>query len=241
MAVIQFIDFSAYYKVNKTTVDVALDKINLQIDSGEFVVIVGPSGCGKTTLIRSILSGVNVTEGEILLSGESIENIKKKDRNLAYICQECNLLPQLTVFDNIAFPLRMIKAPHDEIQNRVKEIAEKTEIAELLTRKPKHLSGGQLQRVEIAKALVKNPRLILFDEPFANLDVKLKTAMRMLVKNIHRQLRPTILFVTHDLTEALSLADRIIVMNEGEIVEEGTPKEINSAPKSQFTRDFFGL
>ena len=241
MSVLQFKDFSAYYKVDKNTLGVAVDNINLEVQSGEFLVIVGPSGCGKTTLIRCILSGISRTEGEILLDGINIDRIKKSDRNLAYICQECNLFPKMTVFDNIAFPLRMMKTPHDEVQRRVKEIAEKTEISELLSRKPAQLSGGQLQRVEIARALVKNPRIVLFDEPFANLDVKLKTTMRVLVKNIHKEYRPTFLFVTHDLSEAVALADRILVMNEGEIVETGTPREISTSPKTQFTKEFFGL
>ena len=241
MSVLQFKNFSAFYKVDKNTLGVAVDNINLEVQSGEFLVIVGPSGCGKTTLIRCILSGISRTEGEILLDGINIEKIKKGSRNLAYICQECNLFPKMTVFDNIAFPLRMMKTPHEEVQKRVREIAEKTEISELLSRRPSQLSGGQLQRVEIARALVKNPRIVLFDEPFANLDAKLKTAMRLLIKNIHQEYRPTFLFVTHDLTEATTLADRIIVMNEGEIVETGTPKEISTSPKTQFTKEFFGL
>ena len=241
MSVLQFKNFSAYYKVDKTTLGVAVDNINLEVQNGEFLVIVGPSGCGKTTLIRSILSGISLTEGEILLEGVDIETIKKKNRNLAYISQECNLFPKMTVFDNIAFPLRVMNTPHEEVQRRVKEIAEKTEIYELLTRKPTQLSGGQIQRVEIARALVKNPRIVLFDEPFANLDVKLKTAMRTLVKNMHNEHKSTFLFVTHDLTEAIMLADKILVMNEGEIVEIGTPQEITEHPQSQFTKEFFGL
>ena len=241
MAVLQFKNFSAYYKVDKTTLGVAVDNINLEVQNGEFLVIVGPSGCGKTTLIRCILSGISLTEGEILLDGVNIETIKKKNRNLAYISQECNLFPKMTVFDNIAFPLRMMNTPHEEVQRRVKEIAQKTEIYELLTRKPAQLSGGQIQRVEIARALVKNPRIVLFDEPFANLDVKLKTAMRTLVKDMHNERKSTFLFVTHDLTEALMLADKILVMNEGEIVEIGTPQEITEHPQSQFTKEFFGL
>ena len=241
MSVLQFKNFSAYYKVDKTTLGVAVDNINLEVQNGEFLVIVGPSGCGKTTLIRSILSGVSLTEGEILLEGVDIETIKKKNRNLAYISQECNLFPKMTVFDNIAFPLRVMNTPHEEVQRRVKEIAEKTEIYELLTRKPAQLSGGQIQRVEIARALVKNPRIVLFDEPFANLDVKLIASMRTLVKDMHREYNSTFLFVTHDLTEAIMLADKILVMNEGEIVEIGTPQEITEHPQSQFTKEFFGL
>ena len=241
MSVLQFKNFSAYYKVDKTTLGVAVDNINLEVQNGEFLVIVGPSGCGKTTLIRSILSGISLTEGEILLEGVNIETIKKKNRNLAYISQECNLFPKMTVFDNIAFPLRVMNTPHEEVQRRVKEIAERTEIYELLTRKPTQLSGGQLQRVEIARALIKNPRIVLFDEPFANLDVKLKTSMRTLVKDMHREYNSTFLFVTHDLTEAIMLADKILVMNEGEIVEIGTPQEITEHPQSQFTKEFFGL
>lgn len=238
MSVLQFKDFSAYYKLDKQTLGVALDKINLEVQSGEFLVIVGPSGCGKTTLIRSVLSGISRTDGEILLDGINIEKIKKGNRNISYICQECNLFPKMTVFDNIAFPLRVIKTSHEEANRRVREMALKTGIADLLSRKPYQLSGGQLQRVEIARALIKNPRIVLLDEPFANLDVELKSAMQKLVKEMHKEYKPTFLFVTHDLNEAFALADRIIVMNEGEIVETGTPAEISSKPKTKFTKDF---
>lgn len=240
MAVLEFKEFSAYYKQKKKMLGVALDNINLRIENGEFFVVIGPSGCGKTTLIRSILSGITETDGDILLDGVDIEKIKKGERNIAYICQDFNLYPKMTVYDNIAFPLRMMKTPDVEVDRRVKEYARIVDVIELLTRKPKQLSGGQIQRVEIARALVKNPRIILFDEPFANLDVKLKTQMRAFVGDMHKKFKPTVLFATHDLTDAFTLADRILVMDEGQIVEVGTPDELRNST-NKFTKEFLCL
>lgn len=241
MHVLEFKDFSALYRVDKKQFGIAVDNINLSVDSGEFLVIVGPSGSGKTTLLKSVLGSIDFIEGDILLDGTNINNIRKADRNLAYICQDYNLFPQMTVYENIAFPLRVMKTPQAEVDKRVKAIAQTLGVIDLLTRKPRYLSGGQIQRVEIARALVKNPRIVLFDEPFANLDPLIRTDMRLLVKKIHQEQRPTFLFITHDLTEALMLADRIVVMNDGEIVEVGTPNEIKTKPKSEFVKEFFNV
>lgn len=239
MELIRFEDFSAFYKLKKEYA-VALDKISLSVHEGELLVVVGPSGCGKTTLLKCLLGMCSLTDGKMFFEGENIEKMNVKDKNFAYVAQEYSLYPQMTVYENIAFPLRMSHVPHKEVDVRVKEIAKQLEIDWLLSRKPKQLSGGQHQRVAIARALVKNPRVILFDEPFSNLEPELRLQLRKMVKQLHSEQRPTILFVTHDLTEAMMLAERILVMNRGEIVEVGTPEEIEEDPKSEFTRRFFG-
>ena len=239
MELIRFEIFSAYYKLKKEYA-VGLDKISLTVSEGEFLVIVGPSGCGKTTLLKCLLGMVSLTDGTLLYEGEPAEQMKVGEKSFAYVSQDYSLYPQMTVYENIAFPLRMLHVPHKEVDQRVKEMAKLLEIDWLLSRKPKQLSGGQHQRVAIARALVKNPRVVLFDEPFSNMDPELRLQLRQLVKTIHAAQRPTILFVTHDLSEAMMLAERIVVMNQGEIVETGTPEQLEEAPRSAFTRRFFG-
>ncbi len=239
MELIKFEDFSAFYKLKKEYA-VALDKVSFSVHEGEFLVIVGPSGCGKTTLLKCLLGMCSLTDGNLLFEGEDIEKMKIREKNFACVSQEYSLYPQMTVYENIAFPLRMAHVPHKEVDARVNEIAKQLEIDWLLSRKPKQLSGGQHQRVAIARALVKNPRVVLFDEPFSNMDPELRLQLRKMVKQIHSEQRPTILFVTHDLTEALMLGERILVMNRGEVMEIGTPEEIEENPQSEFTRRFFG-
>lgn len=240
MELLQLKNFTAYYKLKGKNYAVALDSVSLSVREGEFLVVVGPSGCGKTTLLKCILNLVQLTEGDIFLDGQEINKVNKKDMAISYVSQEYSLYPKMTVFDNIAFPLRMMHTPYAEVNQRVTEIAKRLDIEWLLSRKPHQLSGGQHQRVAIARALIKNPRVMLFDEPFSNLDPKMRIELRSLVKNLHREQRPTVIFVTHDLSEAMMLADRIVVINGGAIVETGTPQEIEYEPKTQFTKEFFG-
>ena len=235
---LEFKKFSAYYKQKKDYV-VAVDEVSFTVDEGEILVLVGPSGCGKTTLLKSMLGMCATTSGEAYFNGEIIKSAKKGDKQIAYVAQEYSLYPTMTVYENIAFPLRIMHTPIDELDKRVRAMAKLLEIDWLLSRKPKQLSGGQHQRVAIARALIKNPRIILFDEPFANLHPDLRFQMRELVKAIHKEQNVTVVFVTHDLSEAFALADRIIVMKDGAIEQLGTPKEIEDNPTSKFVKEFF--
>ena len=232
MATLTFNDYSAFYKYKKQFY-IALDKINLNIADGSLTVVVGPSGCGKTTLLKCIAGLHELTEGELLSDGENIEQLPLNARSVAYVAQEYSLYPQMTVYDNIAYSLKIMRTPYSEIKERVLEVAQELEIDWLLTRKPKQLSGGQQQRVAIARALVKKPRIILFDEPFANLEQSLRLKMQQLVKDIHERQKQTIVFVTHDLTEAFLLAEQMVVLKEGCIEQTGTPDEIENNPKSE--------
>ena len=234
---IRFDNFSFYYK-NKNEYFEALKKINLTIERGELLCVVGESGGGKTTFLNSILGMGQYYEGEMYIDGESFENVDVKNLNIGVVRQEFVLYPHLTVYENIAFPLKAIKAEPKEIDKRVKEIAKTLEIEWLLTRKPRQLSIGQNQRVAIARALIKKPQLILFDEPFSNLDIELRRELRMLVKRIHEQYDTTIVFVTHELQEAFFLADRIAVISGGIIEDVGTPEELKVNPKSDLIKRY---
>lgn len=225
MSTIEFQDFSCFYKYKKEYIT-ALDHINLSVESGELLVILGQSGSGKTTLLKCILGLCDYISGQLYIDGTSIDDFRLQNSNIGYIRQELNLYPHLTVYENIAFPLRMIHTPQAEVDRRVKELAALLEIDWLLTRKPKQLSGGQLQRVAIARALIKNPVTVLFDEPFSAIDPTLRTELRQLVKKIHQTFGCTILFVTHDLTDALNLAQRVVILEEGKIEAVGTPREL---------------
>lgn len=204
---------------------VALSDFSATFPSGEFCVILGYSGCGKTTLLKSI-AGVLECNGAIFFNGENVTDYSADKRNVAFVSQDYVLYPNMTVFDNIAFPLKLMKVPKEEIRARVKEIAEKLDIFYCLTRKPKQISGGQQQRTAIARALVKRPDVILFDEPFSNLDASLRGEMRSLVKQATQSMNMTTLFVTHDFSEAMSLADRIYIVNDGKLEISGTKEEI---------------
>lgn len=239
MRYIHFDDFSAYYKQKKVYA-AALDHLFLEIEKGEFFVVVGASGSGKSTLLKCILGLNRDIEGDLYIDGVSVDDMSAKDGNMAYVTQEIALYPHLTVYENIAFSLRLMQTPQDEVDRRVKEIAELTKIKWLLTRKPRQLSGGQQQRVAIARALVKYPQLLLFDEPFSNIDPSLRLELRQLVQEIHRRLGATTVFVTHDLTEAFFLADRIAVLEEGNVVQIGTPEELRGNPKAALLQTFFG-
>lgn len=236
---IEFNKFSCYYK-HKKELNKVLDEIDLTVPTGEFLVVLGESGSGKTTMLKCCLGLAEYYEGELNIDGITIEDVDTKSSNFAYVRQDISLYPGMTVYDNIAFPLRNMKTPQSEIDVRVKQIADRLGISYLLTRKPKQLSGGQQQRVAIARAIVKNPRYIFFDEPFSNVDPKLRHELRELVKELHADLQPTVIFVTHDISEAISLAQRIAVIENGRIVEEGVPDELMKKHKSDLLCAFFG-
>ena len=225
MNAIEFQNFSCFYK-NKKEYVTALDHISLSVAQGELLVVLGQSGSGKTTLLKCILGLCDYISGELFIDGTAIDDFRLQSSNIGYIRQELNLYPHMTVYENIAFPLRTIHTPQAEVDRRVKEIAGLLEIDWLLTRKPRQLSGGQLQRVAIARALIKNPVTVLWDEPFSSIDPKLRTEMRLLVKKLHQTFGCTMLFVTHDLTDALSLADRVVILEEGKIEAVGSPQEL---------------
>lgn len=234
---IQCKDFSAFY-MNKNEQFTALDQLTFSVDRGELFVVVGQSGSGKTTLLKSILRMIPYVDGEMLVDGISLDEMDIKTCNFAFVDQEVTLYPNKTVYENIAFPLLMSRTPYGEIDRRVKEIADIMDIRWLLTRKPKQLSGGQQQRVGLARALIKKPDLVLLDEPFSNLDPEVRRQMRTFLRQLHQQYRTTILFVTHDLSEAFSLADRMMVLNEGKIEVIGTPQELIDNPRSQLLEVF---
>jgi multiple sugar transport system ATP-binding protein len=220
-----------------------VDNMNLSIEKGEFVVFLGPSGCGKTTTIRMISGLEEVSGGDILIEGESILRKKPKDRGVSMIFQSYAVWPHMTVFENIAYPLKLQRAPRlsrEEIKKRVHEAAEATGIEGLLKRYPANMSGGQRQRVAVSRAIVVKPRIFLMDEPLSNLDAKLRVTMRTELKKIHRRENSTTIFVTHDQAEAMSLADRIIVMHQGKVEQVGTPMEVYRNSATRFTASFIG-
>lgn len=219
-------DVSVLFTSGKNEV-VALHHANATFGDG-INVIVGPSGCGKTTLLKTIL-GLVEYEGEILLDGQDIEETDIKDRNFSFVSQNYVLYPQFTVFENIAFPLKILGASRKEITERVKEIADIVGLTVCLTRKPKHISGGQQQRTAIARALIKHPSVCFLDEPFSNSDGATREQMRRWLKNVFSKIGCMAVYVTHDLREAVALADRLYVMNEGEIVISGTPEAVFSS------------
>ncbi len=217
-----------------------VNKMNLSINKGEFIVFLGPSGCGKTTTIRMISGLEEVSGGDILIEDKSILNKKPKDRGVSMIFQSYAIWPHMTVFENIAYPLKLQKLPKNEIADRVKAAAEAADITALLDRHPAQMSGGQRQRVAVARAIVVKPKIFLMDEPLSNLDAKLRVTMRTELKNIHNKENATSIFVTHDQSEAMSLADRIIVMNKGVIEQIGTPMEVYHDSETRFVASFIG-
>lgn len=236
---IEFRNFSCYYK-RKRELTKVLDGLNLSVPTGELLSIIGESGAGKTTLLRSLLQMVDCYEGQLLIDGIEIEKVELQNANMAYVSQNSALYPSMTVYENIAFPLRNMKTSWDEIDARVEAVASTLGISFLLTRKPRQLSGGQQQRVAIARALVKNPGYILFDEPFSNVEPNLRRGLRELVRSIHAELQPTILFTTHDIGEAFSLTQRIIVLDEGKLTEDGSPEQLRNTHSSHLLRSYFG-
>ena len=219
---------------------VAVDDFNLSIQDKEFVVLVGPSGCGKTTTLRMIAGLESITSGDVYIGDRLINKLPAKDRNIAMVFQNYALYPHMTVFDNMAFSLEMRKRSKDEIKERVQEAAEILGIEGLLLRRPKQLSGGQRQRVALGRAIVRKPGVFLFDEPLSNLDAKLRVQTRLELKKLHERLATTAVYVTHDQIEAMTLADRIVIMNEGVIMQTGNPMEVYDNPKNLFVAGFIG-
>ena len=217
-----------------------IKNFNLLGKEDEFLVLVGPSGCGKSTLLRMIAGLEDITSGEISLDGNIINNIDPSERDVAMVFQNYALYPHMSVFENMAYGLKIAKIPKDEINSRVQKAAEILELEELLQRKPNQLSGGQRQRVAMGRAIVRNPVAFLFDEPLSNLDAKLRVQMRLEIKKLQTQLKTTSLYVTHDQVEAMTLADRMIVMNNGNVEHIGTPLEVYTKPKTLFTAQFIG-
>src|SRR5499433_355060 len=218
----------------------AVRSINLDIPDNEFVVLVGPSGCGKSTTLRMIAGLEEVTSGNISIGGEVVNDVPPKDRDIAMVFQNYALYPHMTVFENMSFGLRLRKFPKAEIKERVQGAARILDITELLDRRPKQLSGGQRQRVAMGRAIVRNPKVFLFDEPLSNLDAKLRVQMRTEIKKIHQTVTTTTVYVTHDQVEAMTLADRVVIMNDGRIDQIGTPHEVYHSPKTQFVAGFIG-
>ena len=214
--------------------------MDMEINEGEFIVFVGPSGCGKTTLLRMIAGLENISGGEIILDGRSMNKVPPKNRDVAMVFQNYALYPNMKVKDNIAFPLKMRHSGKKEIKSRVAEVAQKLELDTLLERKPGALSGGQRQRVALARAMVRKPKLFLMDEPLANLDARLRTEMRREIITLQRELGVTTIYVTHDQTEAMTMGTRIAVINEGVLQQLGTPQEIYGHPANLFVAGFIG-
>ncbi|WP_100810936.1 MULTISPECIES: ABC transporter ATP-binding protein [unclassified Microbacterium] len=218
----------------------AVSDIDLTIERGDFVVLLGPSGCGKTTLLRMIAGLLEPTTGRIRLDGADITDLPSKKRDLAMVFQSYALYPHLSVRKNLAFPLRVQKISKSEIARRVQEVADSLEIGHLLDRKPKELSGGQRQRVAVGRALVRNPKAFLMDEPLSNLDAKLRTQTRHELTALHQRLGATFVYVTHDQVEAMTMATKIVVLNAGRIEQYGTPEEVYDRPESVFVAGFLG-
>jgi len=219
---------------------VAVRDFNLEIQDKEFVVLVGPSGCGKSTVLRMIAGLEQITEGELKIDDVVVNDIEPKDRDLSMVFQNYALFPHMTVYDNIAFGLKRRKFPKSEIDVKVKEAAEILEITELLGRRPKQLSGGQRQRVAIGRAIVRNPKAFLMDEPLSNLDAKLRNQMRAEIVSLRKRVNTTFIYVTHDQIEAMTLGDRIVVMNQGLIQQVGTPQDVFDKPNNLFVASFIG-
>lgn len=219
---------------------VIIDNVSLEIKDKEFLVLVGSSGCGKSTLLRMIAGLEDITKGEIYIDGKCVNNVHPKDRDIAFVFQNYALYPHMSVYENIAFPLKMRKMNKKDIDYKVNEAAEILDLTELLKRKPKQLSGGQRQRVALGRAIVRNPKVFLMDEPLSNLDAKLRVQMRSEIKKLHEKLRTTFIYVTHDQTEALTMGDRIAVIDKGIIQQTGIPQEVYNNPKNKFTGGFLG-
>jgi len=218
----------------------AVHDFNLTIDKGEFIVFVGPSGCGKSTTLRMIAGLEEISDGELYIGDRLVNNIAPKDRDIAMVFQNYALYPHMTVYENMAFSLKLKKAPKDEIDRKVREAAEILGITEYLERKPKALSGGQRQRVAIGRAIVRNPQVLLMDEPLSNLDAKLRNQMRAEIIKLRSRINTTFVYVTHDQTEAMTMGDRIVIMRDGFIQQIGTPQEVFNNPRNLFVAGFIG-
>ena len=235
MAKINLKNLQKSYGKTKVIHDLSVD-----IKEGELVVIVGPSGCGKSTLLRMVAGLEDINSGSILFDNKEVNDLEPRERNIAMVFQNYALYPHMTVFQNMSYSLKILKIPKDEINSRVQKAAEILELGELLERRPSQLSGGQRQRVAMGRAIVRDPVAFLFDEPLSNLDAKLRVQMRLEIKKLQTQLKTTSLYVTHDQVEAMTLADRMVVMNEGNVEHVGTPLEVYTKPKTLFTAQFIG-
>jgi multiple sugar transport system ATP-binding protein len=218
----------------------AVRGIDLDIVDKEFIVLVGPSGCGKSTTLRMIAGLEEASSGEIWIGGDLVNDVPPKDRDIAMVFQNYALYPHMTVYENMSFGLRLKRFAKDEIRVRVEHAARILDITDLLARKPRQLSGGQRQRVAMGRAIVRNPRVFLFDEPLSNLDAKLRVQMRTEIKRVHQKVMTTTVYVTHDQVEAMTLADRVVVMNNGRIEQIGTPNELYHRPRTKFVAGFIG-
>ena len=218
----------------------AVNDVNIEIKDKEFVVLVGPSGCGKSTTLRMVAGLEDISSGELYIDGKLVNDVPPKDRDIAMVFQNYALYPHMTVYDNMAFGLKIRKFPKEEIDARVREAAKILDIEELLDRKPKALSGGQRQRVAVGRAIVRKPKVFLFDEPLSNLDAKLRVQMRAEISGLHHRLQATMIYVTHDQVEALTMADKIVVMKLGVIQQIGGPLELYNNPDNKFVAGFIG-
>ena len=219
---------------------VAVQEFNLDVADKEFIVLVGPSGCGKSTTLRMVAGLEEISSGELYIDGKLMNDVAPKDRDIAMVYQNYALYPHMTVYENMAFPLKLRKRPKSEIDKAVREAAEILDITQYLDRKPKALSGGQRQRVAIGRAIVREPKILLMDEPLSNLDAKLRNQMRAEIIKLRQKINTTFLYVTHDQTEAMTLGDRIVIMKDGFIQQIGTPQEVFDHPANLFAADFIG-
>jgi multiple sugar transport system ATP-binding protein len=236
MAKVELKSISKVYEGNVR----AVDNVDIVVEDREFVVFVGPSGCGKSTTLRMVAGLEDITEGELYIDGEKMNDVPPKDRNIAMVFQNYALYPHMTVYENMAFGLRIKKTPKDEIDKRVNEAARILDIDKFLTRKPKNLSGGQRQRVAVGRAIVRKPKVFLFDEPLSNLDAKLRVQMRAELSRLHLDLKATMIYVTHDQVEAMTMANKIVVMKDGKVQQIGSPLHLYNHPCNKFVAGFIG-
>jgi multiple sugar transport system ATP-binding protein len=218
----------------------AVDNVNIVVEDKEFVVFVGPSGCGKSTTLRMIAGLEDISEGELYIGGELMNNVPPKDRNIAMVFQNYALYPHMTVYENMAFGLRIKKVPKDEIDHRINEAAKILDIKKFLDRKPRALSDGQRQRVAVGRAIVRNPKVFLFDEPLSNLDAKLRVQMRAELSDLHIRLNATMIYVTHDQVEAMTMANKMVVLKDGKVQQIGSPLFLYNHPVNKFVAGFIG-
>jgi len=236
MAAVRFENVNKFYDKNIH----AIKDVNLSINDKEFVVLVGPSGCGKSTLLRMIAGLEDVSEGRLLIDDKVVNDVPPKDRDIAMVFQNYALYPHMSVFQNMAFGLKLRKFPTDEIETRVKDAAELLGLSEYLERKPKALSGGQRQRVAVGRAIVRKPKVFLFDEPLSNLDAKLRVQMRIEISRLHKKLKTTMIYVTHDQVEAMTMGERIVVLKDGNVQQVDSPLNLYNHPENVFTAGFIG-
>ena len=231
-------------KVNLQITDkgvVAVQQFNLDVADGEFIVLVGPSGCGKSTTLRMVAGLEEISGGDLIIDGKRVNDVAPKDRDIAMVFQSYALYPHMSVYENMAFPLKLRKVDKAEIDRRVREAAEILDITQYLERKPKNLSGGQRQRVAIGRAIVREPKVLLMDEPLSNLDAKLRNQMRAEIIKLRQKIKSTFIYVTHDQTEAMTLGDRIVIMKDGFIQQVGTPQDLFDKPANLFVAGFIGM